>query len=156
MGSMVSSGCATCAMVDMVCGHAMLFETWTFDSDGMRKSTSNCVFVALVMTTVVISVLEVECVIFMDVRKHIANCYIAWVTVTLESSKPTIKKKPESSTRQAFNSSSQKQLSSSATEGGAFAQEFCNRYNDVVFRIRCQRSSSIENNSTDIEERISG
>ena len=92
MGSMVSSDCAKCAMVDMVFGHVMLFETWTFVSDGMWQSNSNCVFDALVMTTVAISVLEVEYVIFMDVRKHTANCYIAWVTGTMQS-KPTMKQR---------------------------------------------------------------
>ena len=92
MGNIVTSDCAKCAMVDKVFGHVMLFETWTFDSDGMWQSNSNCVFDALVMTTVAISVLEVECVIFMDVRKHTASCYIAWVTGTMQS-KATMKQR---------------------------------------------------------------
>ena len=66
-------------------GHVMLSETWTFDSDGMWQSNSNCVFDALVITTMAISVFEVECAIFMDVRKHTASCYIAWVTGAVES-----------------------------------------------------------------------
>lgn len=82
---MISSDCAKCAMIDMEYGHVILFGTWTFISDEMWQCSSNCVFVALVMITVVISVFEVEYMILVDVRKHIAHGYTAWVTGSLKS-----------------------------------------------------------------------
>ena len=107
MGSMVSSGCAKCAMVDMVSGQVMLFETWTFDSDGMWQSNSNCVFVALVMTTVVISVLKVVhgC---QEIHSNLLHSIGNRNTGKQQANDRA--KKPEVSTREAVNSSSQQQL----------------------------------------------
>ena len=88
MTRMVSGDCVKSVRVDMEYGHLMFFERWTFICDGMWQSNANFVFVALVMTTVVISVFVAEYVIFRDVGKNIANCYIVWATGLLKS-KPT-------------------------------------------------------------------
>ena len=70
MARIVNGDCVKSAMVNMEYGHVMFVETWTFISDGMWQKNSNCVVVALVITTVVIIVFVTEYVIFRHVRKH--------------------------------------------------------------------------------------
>ena len=82
---MINSDYAKSVMVDMEYGHVIFFEKWTFICDGMCQCSSNCGFVALVMTTMAISLIVAECMVFMDVRNCIAYCNITLAIGSLTS-----------------------------------------------------------------------
>ena len=135
----------------------MLFEIWTIDSNGIWQSNSNCVFVALVMTTMVITN---QCT-----RSRVCDIYGCQETHnklihSMGNSNTGKQQTNDKKETRSFHSTSSQQWQPATvfiiSHGGrAFAQEICKTNNNSVFKIRCQRSNSIENNSSDFEGWVS-